>query len=100
MSNCRCDLFFKNFTNKTRLNIMLVLEKENLDVNSISEKLKLEQSLISHNLKKLMICNLINFKKLGKKRVYFLNKKIALPILKIYETHIQKHSCNKCKVIN
>jgi hypothetical protein len=46
-----------------------------------------------------MVCNLIDFKKIGKKRVYFLNKKIALPILKIYENHIQKHSCNKCKVI-
>lgn len=100
MTNCKCDLFFKNFTNKTRLNIMLVLQKENLDVNSICNKLKIEQSAISHNLKKLLLCNLIDFKKNGKNRIYFLNKKIALPILEIYEKHIQKHNCNKCKVIN
>jgi predicted transcriptional regulator len=79
---------------------MLVLQKENLDVNSICNKLKIEQSAISHNLKKLLICNLIDFKKNGKNRIYFLNKKIALPILRIYEKHIQKHSCNNCKVIN
>lgn len=79
---------------------MLILEKENLDVSNIAEKLNIEQSLISHNLKKLMMCNLINFKKSGKNRIYFLNKNMASPILKIYRTHILKNNCNTCEVIN
>lgn len=100
MNKCKCDLFFKNFTNKTRLNILLLLKERDCDVNTISKKLNYEQSLVSHNLKKLLNCNFISLKKSGKNNIYSLNKKMISPILEIYEKNILKNYCNKCKVIN
>ena len=88
MTNCSCDSFFVNFSNKARLNIMLLLKTRACDVTTISRNLKIEQSLVSHNMTKLLSCNLVQSKREGKTKIYSLNKKVALPILDIYEKNI------------
>jgi len=98
MNKCTCDSFFVNFSNKSRLNILLLLKQGNKDVTQISKFLKIEQSLVSHNMKKLLECNLVNAKREGKNKIYSLNKKIALPILEIYEKNILKNCCSICKI--
>lgn len=98
MTNCSCDSFFVNFSNKARLNIMLLLRTRSCDVTHISKTLKIEQSLVSHNMKKLLSCNLVKAERDGKNKIYSLNKKIALPILEIYEKNILKNCCSICKV--
>jgi len=89
------DLFFQNFSNKTKLDIILVLKEKPLSVMEISEELKQEQSKISHSLKKLIQCNILRVEQQGKQRIYTLNKETVLPMLKLVETHV-KHFCPQC----
>ena len=98
MTKCTCSSFFVNFSNKSRLNIMLLLKNKDCDVTTLSKVLKIEQSLVSHNMTKLLSCNLVQVKRSGKNKVYNLNKKIALPILDIYTKNILKNCCSICKV--
>lgn len=90
------DNFFVNFANKTRLSIVLLLQKTPLSVNEISEKLNEEQSKVSHNLKKLYSCKIINFEQQGKQRIYSLNKETVLPMLRLVEKHVNKNCCKEC----
>ena len=89
------DLFFQNFANKTKLDIILVLKEKRLSVNQIADKLGQEQSKISHNLKKLIQCNILNVEQQGKQRIYSLNRDTVLPMLKLVEEHV-RHHCNEC----
>ena len=89
------DLFFQNFANKTKLDIILVLKEKSLSVNEIASKLGEEQSKISHNLKKLIQCNILRVEQQGKQRIYSLNKETVLPMLKLVEKHV-KHHCSEC----
>jgi len=54
-----------NFSNKTKLNIILALENKPLSVNEITEKIRAEQSRISHNLSKLLQCHILDVKQKG-----------------------------------
>jgi len=89
--------FFMNFSNKTKLNIILALENKPLSVKEISEKVKGEQSRISHNLSKLLQCHILDVKQKGKQRIYSLNNETVVPILKIVKKHVKKN-CLLCKV--
>ena len=86
-----------NFANKTKLNIILALEKGPLSVNEITEKVKGEQSKISHNLSKLLQCHILEVKQKGKQRIYSLNSETVVPILKIVKNHVKKN-CLICKI--
>ncbi len=90
--------FFTNFANKTKLSIILILEKGPLSVNEITKKVKEEQSKVSHNLRKLLQCHILNAKQKGKQRIYSLNSETVVPILKIVKKHVKKNclkGCNK-----
>ncbi len=89
------DLFFQNFANKTKLDIILVLKDTSLSVNEIATKLGEEQSKISHSLKKLIQCNILRVEQQGKQRIYSLNKDTVLPMLKLVEKHVKNH-CPQC----
>ena len=95
------DLFFQNFANKTKLDIILALKEEPLSVNEIAEKMGEEQSKISHNLKKLVQCNILRVEQQGKQRIYSLNKDTVIPILDLVGKHVQDHckTCHKLKEI-
>ncbi|RLE46715.1 ArsR family transcriptional regulator [Candidatus Woesearchaeota archaeon] len=91
------DWFFKNFANKTKLDIVKILRQGPLSVNHIAEKMKQEQSKISHNLKKLSSCNILTVKQKGKERIYSLNKETVIPLLKLVEKHVKKNCKLRCK---
>jgi len=65
-------------------------------VNDLSIKTGLEQSKISHALANLRFCNLVDVKQKGKERIYSLNKKTIIPILKIIDKH-RTNFCSGCK---
>lgn len=95
--NCKSyDNFFINFSNKTKLDIILALRKKPLCVSEISKKLRCEQSKISHSLKKLASCHVLNVKKNGRERIYSLNKETVLPILRLVEKHVKKNCAGGC----
>ncbi len=88
-------MFFQNFANKTKLDIIMVLKGEPLSVNQIADKLGQEQSKISHNLKKLIQCNILKVDQQGKRRFYSLNRDTVLPMLKLVDKHV-RHHCGEC----
>ena len=85
-------LFFKAFSNKTRFEIIQLLRKGPRNVMQICKELSFEQSRVSHNLRCLVDCGFVNNKYDGKNRVYSLDKKHILPILKNMEEHIKYYN--------
>jgi len=90
--------FFETIANKTRLKIIESLFKSPKFVGEICEDIKEEQSKVSHNLRVLLKCHLIKKKKEGKKRIYSLNEKTMVPIMKIVDEHVIKYCDRRCWV--
>ena len=84
-------LFFKGFSNQTRLEIIDLLKKKPLTVNEISKKLNFEQSRVSHNLKCLENCGFVSATQEGNFRKYSLDQETILPIVKLFDKHIKKY---------
>ncbi len=92
----KCDAyykFFRNLSNPLKIGIIETLQNGDKSVNDLSIELNVEQSKLSHALVNLKFCNLVNSKQKGKQRIYSLNKKTIIPILKI----IDKHRTNYCE---
>ena len=93
MEKCNYHIFFKTLGNKLRIDIVSELKEKEMSVKELGKKLKVEQSKLSHSLKCLKDCNLVECKQSGKNRIYSLNQKTILPILKI----IDRHKYDPCK---
>jgi len=94
-------LFFKAFSNQTRLEIIQLLRKNPLTVNEICEKTGFEQSRVSHNLKCLENCGFVKVKPNGNFRKYVLDEDIIIPVVDLFEKHIQKYKkrLENCEVL-
>jgi len=88
--------FFRNLANPIKTEIISALKEKESSVKELVKRLKIEQSKLSHSLASLRFCNLVLVKKRGKERIYSLNKKTILPILKIIDKH-EKEFCKECK---
>lgn len=88
--------FFMNFANNARFQIIMALRrKKALSVTELCKETCQEQSKVSHNLKSMTKCHILNVKQEGKQRIYSLNEKTVLPILKLIEKHMKCH-CRGC----
>lgn len=97
MNESTYHIFFSNLSNPLRINIIAELKEKDFTVTALSKKLKVEQSKLSHALANLKQCNIVSVTQKGKERVYSLNKKTILPILKLIDEH-SKLNCNgKCQ---
>jgi DNA-binding transcriptional ArsR family regulator len=85
-------LFFKAFSNKTRFEIIKALREKPRSVTDICKKLKFEQSRVSHNLKCLESCGFVSSKWNGKNKIYSLDKKHIIPILKNIDKHLETYN--------
>jgi len=94
-------LFFKAFSNQTRLEIIQLLRRKPLTVTEICEKTGFEQSRVSHNLKCLEYCGFVKVTPNGNFRKYELDAKTIIPIVDLFEKHIQKYKkrLGNCGVI-
>ena len=95
----KCDAyhtFFQNLANPVKTQIIEELKNNPMSVGELSEKTGIEQSKLSHALTNLRFCNLVDVKQKGKQRIYSLNKKTIVPILKIIDSH-RTNYCNGCK---
>ncbi len=108
MSNnsCKClkekhyEIFFLNLANPLKMKIILLLRDKEMNVSKMVNELKTDQSKISHALKSLRECKLLLTKKSGKERIYYLNKKTIIPILKIIEKHVLCYCNEGCTRLN
>jgi len=90
------DMFFQNFANKTKLDIILLLKQEALSATTIAKRIRQEQSTISHNLKKLTQCHILNVEQKGKERIYSLNKETVVPLLELVKKHVSINCPRGC----
>lgn len=88
-------IFFETLGNKTRWDIVHLLQKKPHRVTEISERLGYEQSLVSHHLRRLEICGFVSFKQNGNERIYKLNEETVGPLLSLMDKHINKF-CRYC----
>ena len=65
--------FFKIFSDKTRLKILWLLDKEELCVCDIAYLLDMTKSAVSHQLKILRLANLVKNRRSGKEVYYKLS---------------------------
>ncbi len=100
MKDIKCDayhIFFKNLANGVKIDIISSLKEKPKSVNELVTELGVEQSKLSHALANLRFCSLVDSKQVGKKRIYTLNKKTILPILKIIDKH-RETTCQGCSL--
>lgn len=88
--------FFRNLANPLRIKIISELKIKESSVNELVEKLKVEQSKLSHALASLKKCKIVNSKEKGKQRIYSLNKKTIVPIMKLIDKHAKEFCGRKC----
>lgn len=84
-------LFFKAFSNYTRLVIIQLLRKKPLTVTEICGGTGFEQSRVSHNLRCLEHCGFVKVTPNGNFRKYELDTETIVPIVDLFEKHIQKY---------
>jgi DNA-binding transcriptional ArsR family regulator len=89
-------LFFQNLANPLKTKIINSLKESPKSVSELMKDIKVEQSKLSHALANLRMCHIVETKQKGKERIYSLNKKTIVPILKI----IDKHRTNFCPGCN
>lgn len=94
-------LFFKAFSNYTRLKIIQLLRKKPLTVTEICERTGFEQSRVSHNLRCLEHCGFVKVTPNGNFRKYALDEETIIPIVDLFDKHIQKYKerLENCGVI-
>ena len=94
-----CDayhIFFKNLANPVKTKIIHALKQKPKSVSEIMKETGIEQSKLSHALANLRFCKIVLAKQKGKERIYSLNKKTIIPILKIIDKH-RVNFCPGCK---
>lgn len=96
MNNKTYNIFFSNLANPLKIKIILSLRNKEKSVNELTNNLQVEQSKLSHALTSLRCCNIVCFNKKGKQRIYSLNKKTIIPILKLIDKHAEKHCGKNC----
>ncbi|MBI2136772.1 winged helix-turn-helix transcriptional regulator [Candidatus Woesearchaeota archaeon] len=89
--------FFKILADDCKLNVINILSKGPLTVSELCKKLECEQSRISHCLQALKKFGFVASQVKGKHRVYSLEPKIMVPLLKLIDEHVEKYHRNLCK---
>ena len=86
------NIFFTNLANPLKIKIILCLKEKEMNVTELAKRLKVEQSKISHALALLKSCSIVIPHQKGKERIYSLNKRTIIPMLKM----IDKHALANC----
>jgi DNA-binding transcriptional ArsR family regulator len=98
MNNSAYHVFFTNLANPLKIEIISALKEKGSSVGELSEKLNVEQSKISHALALLKKCRIVSVEQNGKQRIYSLNKKTIIPMLKMIDEHSKSFcNCKECK---
>jgi len=91
-------IFFRNLANPLKIKIISALKQRESSVSELTNELDVEQSKVSHALALLKKCNIVNSKKEGKERIYSLNKKTVIPMLKLIDEHSRSFChCKECR---
>ncbi|MCO6018543.1 transcriptional regulator [Carnobacterium divergens] len=84
----RVSQIFKVLSDPTRISILYLLEKQELNVGAIAQCLGMEQSAVSHQLRTLRTANLVKSRRDGKTIYYSQDDEHVLDLL----TQAVKHT--------
>jgi DNA-binding transcriptional ArsR family regulator len=96
MKSSTYHIFFRNLATPLRVEIIAGLKDKDKTVTELCREIKVEQSKLSHALANLRACNIVHVKQKGKERIYSLNKKTILPILKLIDKHSKLNCSGNC----
>lgn len=92
MKNSPYRLFFKAFSNNTRLGIIRLLKNgQPKNVSEMCNELGFKQSRVSRNLKCLTDCGFVTVERNGRQRLYSINKDTIYPLVGLIDRHIKKY---------
>lgn len=80
---------YKVLSDPTRLRILILLKKNELNVSSISEQLNMEQSAVSHQLKLLRENHVVKSRREGKTIFYSLDDHHVIDLLNQTFEHVK-----------
>lgn len=89
-------VFFETLGNKTRWEIVHLLQKSPHRSTDIAEQLGYEQSLVSHHLKRLATCGFVKVEANSTERIYHINEKTIGPLLKLVDKHVNRYCSKFC----
>ena len=98
-SRITCVELFRAFNNEIRRDILKSLERHERCVMEIVKELRCDQTTISHNLRYLNNCGLVFVHKQGKQRIYKINEKTVLPLMKLIDKHMKEMEKDMDKAI-
>jgi DNA-binding transcriptional ArsR family regulator len=81
---------FRLLSDKTRMNILLLLSKGERNVTSLCEELGLPQPTVSHHLGLLRMSNLIGNRRNGKQVFYGLNGQVETAVDKALQITVEE----------
>lgn len=85
---------FRLLSDKTRLNILLLLADGERNVTSLCEQLQLPQPTVSHHLGLLRVNNVIGNRRRGKQVFYHLNGLVTLSRAHALEVAVDNYTIN------
>ena len=83
---------FRLLSDKTRLNILMLLSDGERNVTSLCEALKLPQPTVSHHLGLLRMNNIIGNRRDGKQVFYTLNGRVDIDNVGAMQIGVEKYS--------
>ena len=83
---------FRLLSDKTRLNILMLLSEGERNVTSLCEALKLPQPTVSHHLGLLRMNNIIGNRRNGKQVFYTLNGRVDVASGKAMQIGVEKYN--------
>src|SRR3954465_8647757 len=83
---------FRLLSDKTRLNILMLLSEGERNVTSLCDALKLPQPTVSHHLGLLRMNNIIGNRRDGKQVFYTLNGRVDVDSLGAMQIGVEKFS--------
>jgi DNA-binding transcriptional ArsR family regulator len=94
------DRFLTTLKNRPRLAIVKSLIGGEKNVGQLTSDLGVHQTTVSHSLKRLLDCGFVFVERNGKERVYSVNKKTILPLMRLMDNHVSNY-CAKgvCKEV-
>ena len=74
--------------------VVMLLEEGPLNISEIYGKTELSKGALSRSLGRLGECGYVFSKKQGRERIFYLNKKTVVPLLKLLGRHAKRHLKN------
>ncbi len=97
MNHSHYHIFFTNLANPFKIKIVCALRYRESSVGELSKNLNVDQSKVSHALALLKGCKIVDSRREGKQRIYFLNKETIIPLLNLIDKHAKDNcACKLC----